>query len=248
MRRDNFPALETNTMTLQKAEIQILDHDAVDAARGLPERFSVQFNPAEYTLTKGAQIAEIAIPGLDSPLLQFVAGQNEKLSFDLFFDSTEQGGLGAGAVSVEEETRSFYQLVKIQPKTHAPPRLRFHWGRGLNFECIVESITQKFTLFSPHGVPLRATLSVTFREYKTLERQIKELNLQSADHTKRHVVVKGETLSSIAAREYGDPRQWRMIADENRDRLSDFRKPPAGLELRLPSLALNSPRTGGSVT
>ena len=33
-------------------------------------------------------------------------------------------------------------------------------------------------------MPLRATLSVTFREYKTLEEQLAELNLQSADHTK----------------------------------------------------------------
>lgn len=232
-------------MNLQRAEIQILDPAAVDPARGLPEKFSVQFNPSEYTLSKGAQIAEIAIPGLDSPLLQFVAGQNEKLSLDLFFDSTDKGGMGAGAVSVDEETRKFYQLVKIQPKTHAPPRLRFHWGKGLNFECIVESINQKFTLFSPHGIPLRATLSVTFREYKTLEQQVKELNLQSSDHTKRHVVIKGETLSSIAASQYGDPRQWRRIADENFDRLSDLRRLPAGLELRLPSIAAQT-QTGGS--
>ena len=235
-------------MNLQKAEIQILDHDAVDAARGLPRKFSVQFNPAEYTLTKGAQIAEIAIPGLDSPLLQFVAGQNEKLSLDLFFDSTDKGGMGAGAVGVDEETKKFYQLVKIQPKTHAPPRLLFHWGKGLNFRCIVESITQKFTLFSPHGIPLRATLSVTFREYKTLEQQVKELNLQSSDHTKRHVVVNGETLSSIAARQYGDPRQWRTIADENLDRITDLRRLPAGLELRLPAIAARASRSGGAAT
>ena len=42
-------------------------------------------------------------------------------------------------------------------------------------------------------MPLRATLSVTFREYKTLQEQLKELKLASADHTKRHVVVQGET-------------------------------------------------------
>ena len=236
-------------MKPEKAEIQILDIDklAVDAQK-LPKKFSVQFNPTEYTLTKGAQIAEIAIPGLDSPLLQFVAGQNEKLSLDLFFDSTDKGGMGDGAVSVEIETSMFYQLVKIQPKTHAPPRLRFLWAKGLNFECIVESITRKFTLFSPHGVPLRATLSVTFREYKTLATQVKELNLQSSDHTKRHVVVQGETLASIAAQEYGDPRQWRVIAEKNFDRISDLRRLPAGLELNLPATDSRTVRKGGSVT
>lgn len=233
-------------MNLQKAEIQILDAEAVDVSRGLPAKFAVQFNPTEYSLAKGAQIAEIAIPGLDSPLLQFVAGQNEKLSLDLFFDSTEKGGMGASAVSVEKETNSFYQLVKIQPKTHAPPKLRFLWGLGLNFECIVESITRKFTFFNPHGVPLRATLTVTFREYKTLEQQVKELNLQSSDHTKRYVVVQGDTLASIAAREYGDAHQWRRIADANYHRLVDLRRLPAGLELGLPANDATSQRTGGN--
>ena len=232
-------------MDLQKAEIEILDQSE-DGAR-LPKRFSVQFNPTEYTLTKGAQIAEIAIPGLDSPILQFVAGQNEKLALDLFFDSTDAGGLGAGAVSVTEQTSRFYQLVKIQPKTHAPPRLRFHWGSGIVFDCIVESITQKFTLFSPHGIPLRATLSVTFREYKTLEQQVQELNLQSSDHTKRHVVVQGETLASIAAQEYGDPSEWRLIADANIDLLPDLVRLPAGVELRLPMAEDTARRTVGGV-
>ena len=35
-----------------------------------------QFNPSELSFQKGVQIAEIAIPGLDTPLLQFVRGQN----------------------------------------------------------------------------------------------------------------------------------------------------------------------------
>jgi len=44
-----------------------------------PETIPVQFYPTEISLEKGAQIAEVAIPGLDSPLLQFVHGQNEKM-------------------------------------------------------------------------------------------------------------------------------------------------------------------------
>ena len=41
------------------------------------EAFNVMFNPERYTVNKGVQIAEIGIPGLDSPILQFVRGQNE---------------------------------------------------------------------------------------------------------------------------------------------------------------------------
>ena len=80
----------------------------------------MNYNPTEYTLNKGAQLAEIAIPGLDSPILQFVRGQTETLSLDLFFDTTE-AGMGDSAVSVTTVTDQFYQLVKIDGTTHAPP-------------------------------------------------------------------------------------------------------------------------------
>ena len=127
-------------MNLQKAEIEIEDDLAVDAKR-LPKRFSVQFNPTEYTLSKGAQIAEIGIPGLDSPVLQFIRGQNEKLTLELFFDTTSTGlGEAGGVVDVRTKTRSIYQLVKIQPKTHAPPRVLFVWG-SLSFKAVVESVS-----------------------------------------------------------------------------------------------------------
>src|SRR3546814_1530671 len=64
------------------AVIEILDADAVDPARGLPQEIEVQFNPETYRLNKGAQIAEIGVYGIDSPILQFVRGQNETLTLD----------------------------------------------------------------------------------------------------------------------------------------------------------------------
>ena len=83
------------------------------------------------------------------------------------------------------------------------------------FRCIVESVKQKFTLFSPEGVPLRATLTVTLREYKTLDEQLAHLNLTSPDRTHSHVIQSGDTLSGIAARFYQRPGDWRFIADAN---------------------------------
>lgn len=234
-------------MGLQKAKIEILDPGAVDGLRGLPAVIPVQFNPSEYSLTKGTQIAEIAIPGLDSPLLQFVAGQNEKLTLDLYFDTTREG-MGDSARDVREHTRMIYQLVKVQPDTHSPPRVRFTWDANLKFESIVESVTQKFTLFNPNGVPLRATVSVTFREYKTLDQQLKELNLRSPDHTRLHVVVEGETLALIAAEKYGHSRYWRVIADNNAVRLPNPRLLSPGLALELPRLDdTNVPAKGALV-
>jgi nucleoid-associated protein YgaU len=220
-------------MTLVKAIIEVLDRDALDFTKGLIPFIPVQFNPPEYTLDKGAQIAEIAIPGIDSPILQFIRGQNEKLTLELFYDTTELG-MAELALDVRLLTRPIYELVKIQPKTHAPPRIRFVWGLGLSFKAIVETVQQRFTLFNPLGIPLRATLSVTFREYKTLEDQLAELNLQSADHTKWRTIERGDTLNRIAQEEYGDPREWRRIADAND--IAEPRRMVPGTVLVIPPL------------
>jgi hypothetical protein len=212
---------------LQKAQFQRLDSNFKPVGKAL----SVQYNPAEFTLNKGVQIADISIPGLDQPIQQFVRGQTETLALDLFFDTTE-AGMGDDASPVTVETDKFYQLIKIDRKTHAPPVCRFIWGatsfpgsnlteqwstqkREDGFQCIVESVRQRFTVFSPIGKPLRAILSVTLREYKTLEQQVDQIRFESPDHTHQHVVERGDTLSRIAADSYGDPRKWRPIAEHN---------------------------------
>lgn len=221
-------------MTLQKLIIEILDDEVVGNRNNLPKRFVVPFNPSEFTRNKGAQIAEIGITGIDSPILQFIRGQNEKLNLDLFFDATTDDGTGNSPTDVRPQTDIVYQLAKIQPETHAPPRVQVKWGKILDFKAIVESVQQKFTLFSPEGIALRATLSVVFREYKSLQDQLRELNLKSSDHSQRHIVKRGETLSLIAARVYRDAREWRHIADANPG--IDPRRLVPGTELRIPPL------------
>jgi hypothetical protein len=224
----------------------------VDASGNLGPPIRVSFNPTEYTLNKGAQVVEIAIPGLDSPILQFVRGQTESLSLDLFFDTTESG-MDDSAHSVTALTDQFYQLVKIDGHTHAPPICFFSWGDQFpgqrayasmgtgtgsqqrhGFKCVVESVRQRFTLFSPQGIPLRATLTVSLKEYKTLAEQIAEINKQSADHTSTHVMQAGETISQIAAESYNDPAHWRAIADENN--LFDPLNVPPGTLLSVPAI------------
>jgi hypothetical protein len=184
------------------------------------DSIQVSFNPEKYTLNKGVQIAEIAIPGLDSPVLQFVRGQNEKITLELFFDTTESGMVD-NVKDVRQYTSKIYDLVKINKKTLAPPRCTLSWGgqlfsfgSSLSPRCIVESVSEEFNLFSPDGIPLRAKLNVTFREYKTIEEQLHETP-HSPDRKKVRIIQRGQTLSHLAAQEYQDPGLWRLIADAN---------------------------------
>jgi contractile injection system tube protein len=214
----------------------LIEVDPRDRGPNLPPVIPVLFNPPEYTITKGAQIAEIAIPGIDAPILQFIRGQTRTLALELFFDGTRVGSSLTRAGDVRLLLEPVVQLGRIQPNTHAPPRIRFIWGVGLSFRGIVDSIQQKFTLFTPAGIPVRATLTLSIKEYKTLEEQLKELNLQSADHTKRRVVRRGDTLDRIAFEEYGDPGKWRPIADANTDLVPDPRRLTPGIEIAIPAI------------
>ncbi|MEH1867438.1 MAG: hypothetical protein V7K69_20845 [Nostoc sp.] len=115
------------------------------------DQITVQFNPTELTFNKTAQFVEIAIPGLDAPLQQFIRGGTETLSFELFFDSTDEG-MAEGAKSVTTEYSStsgadkfsgidkFYELVKQNPNTHAIPRCRFSWGKTSDIKPPIDNI------------------------------------------------------------------------------------------------------------
>src|ERR1700722_8156792 len=145
-------------------------------------RIEALFNPERYTVNKSVQFAEIAIPGLDSPVQQFVRGQAEKITMELFFDTTEFG-MVENPRDVRNQTRQIYQLLRVDGDLHAPPRCRLSWGDGerlfcfgtsSTFWCVIESVTEEFTLFSPSGVPLSAKLNITTRATWTIAKQLEE--------------------------------------------------------------------------
>jgi LysM repeat protein len=181
------------------------------------------FNPERYTVTKSVQFAELAIPGLDAPVVQFIHGQNEKISMELFFDTTDLGMVDP-ATDVRTLTAQVYQLLKVDGDLHAPPRVQLAWGSAgqltsygasISPWLVLESISEEFNLFSPGGVPLRAKLNVTLREAWTISQQLQATPRQSSDRTTLHRVVRGETLCQISYEVYGDPTQWRLIANAN---------------------------------
>jgi hypothetical protein len=191
-------------MVLIKAYIQPLD--AKDKDRG--DKIVVLFNPGEYTLDKSNQFQSTAILGLTTPLTQFVSGNAETLTMDLFFDTFELG------FDVRIFTSRLFKLLEIDPELHAPPRCKFIWG-SFQFKATVEKITRRFTMFREDGTPVRATLNVTFKEYKTIAEQLSGTPRHSADRTKVRVLTGGDNIWLLAEREYGDWREWRRIAEAN---------------------------------
>lgn len=212
--------------------------------RNAGERFEVLFNPAEYSIEKGNTFQSTSLPGLAAPVTQFVTGNADTLTMELYFDtyskSSRHGSEFTPREDVRKYTRRVANLIEIDPELHAPPVCEFIWGpplgspAGIQFTGVIERVTQKFTLFLDDGTPVRATLNVTFKEYKTVQQQLQEIGRQSADRTKRVVVREGDALWHYAAKEYGDPELWRVIADRNG--LENPRIVEPGTELELPPL------------
>lgn len=197
--------------------------------------FDVTSNPEDYTLSRDNNFAAQAVPGLSSPLLQFVHGNLRTLEMELFFDTFEEHR------DVREETQKVVGLLDIDPELHAPPVLKVAWA-SLQFRCVLARASQKFILFFPDGRPARARLSVSFQEYVDPGRESREVKRQTANFSKSHAVVEGETLSAIAGRFYQDPQMWRPIAIENG--LDDPRALSTGQTLLVPPLPYVDPETG----
>lgn len=213
-------------MALEKATIEVLDGSKAGT------KIAVLFNPSEYTIERANTYKATAIPGLSGPLLHFINGEADVLSMELFLDDYTDPP-PPGGKTVRQRIDEIAGLLEIDRDLHAPPHVRFIWGH-LNFKAIFEKLSRKITLFRPDGTPARATLNVSFKEYKTLPEFVNEPKRQSADKSKRRVIVGSDTLWLLAAREYGDPAQWRAIAAQND--LDDPRDIAAGDWVMVPPL------------
>jgi nucleoid-associated protein YgaU len=187
------------------------------------ERIQVMYNPEQFSLEQGNNFAEVGIPGLDAPPIQYVRGKGRTLSMELFFDTYEQGA------DVRQFTDQIVSLLAKRPDTLAPPVLLFVMGQ-FTFNCVLMEAGQRFTMFSRDGTPVRSTLSVRFHEY--VEAQVTvQSGVFIGPPTVRNV-IEGETVSSIASSVLGDPSRWREIADANN--LEDPFKLPSGSQLIIP--------------
>ena len=201
-------------MQLEKARIE------VTAGSSGPKIVPVLFNPAEYSIERANTYKSTPVPGLGTPLIQFINGDAATLLMDLFIDDyTDPGevpdlsGAASGPLmSAKDRIETIVGLMNIDRDLHAPPPVLFVWG-SLRFAGVIEKVGRKVTLFHGNGWPARATLSVVFRQFRPLEEQLDNPRRQSADKTKRRQISAFESVWSIADKEYGDAREWRHIAD-----------------------------------
>ncbi len=110
--------------------------------------------------------------------------------------------------------------------------MEVEWS-SLQFKGYLIRCQQNFVKFNEKGMPVRAWLDCVFLEMESpMAKKMSPLN--SPDTTKFRTVCQGESLWSMSVEAYGQPEQWRLIADANG--LSNPRRLRSGDILRMPAL------------
>jgi nucleoid-associated protein YgaU len=194
-----------------------------------------RFNPKEYSVTKSAKWERTPSKGAKTAAKpEFIGADPRKVTMELLFDDWEGRGDLVKDVQTLLEWMEPTDRSLSNNKPH-PRLLKFEWGENHSLQTFlgfISTVTVKYTLFKPNGVPVRATANISMEE---VPHDPKATNPTSGSPLGRrsHVVAAGDTLHSIAHREYDDAALWRGLAEFNR--IDDPLRVWPGTRLLLPT-------------
>jgi hypothetical protein len=197
-----------------------------------------EFNPATVKLTKSATWSTPpARNSKDHPKPQFVGTGPQTMSLSLLFNAYDRDGSPA-KMPVELAVQKLLDWTKPTQKSQdqhnpAPPTIDFVWG-AVTMTGFLKSVSIDYKLFDNNGIPLRATADV---ELQALPQTTPGTNPTSGGISGRRSAqtTQGDSLASIAQREYGSAGLWRAIAIAND--IDDPGRVPEGTRLLLPPRA-----------
>ncbi|MBD0741174.1 LysM peptidoglycan-binding domain-containing protein [Streptomyces sp. CBMA152] len=203
---------------------------------GLMGEVKFQFNPSQVQLGRSASWTVMpAIAYTRGAPPKFTGAQPASLQLQVFLDASGT----PSSTTVQTQVELLLSCCEVTPqsvaaKAPSPPWVEFSWGSfsTVQFVAYVTSVNANYTLFSPNGVPLRATCTLALVEVSS---ETKRQNPTSGALSARrvHRTVAGDTLASLAWREYGDATRWRTIAEANA--IDDPMRLRPGTELLLPA-------------
>jgi len=196
------------------------------------EELECAFNPSEYSISKSAEWRGTPTTGSPTaPTPEFVGTKPRNLRMKLLFDAWASGA--------DTVTDSVDQLLKWCNPTSSsisqgrpnPPILAFTWGQSAFFDAYLQSVDAQYTMFKPDGTPLRASVTVALVEVPNQPAGQNPTSGSLAGHRTARMVA-GDSLHSIAYREYGSAELWRGLAAENG--IDDPLRVGPGTSLRIP--------------
>lgn len=207
---------------LERARIHVLKNDG-SKSTDVASYIEVCFNPKEYSLEKSVEWdAEKAFA--DAPHPEFKAPKPMTLSVTLQFDTYEErtNVRDKWVRQIEKLTMMTKQFDKDGKKAsktdkqkYRPPVIVFIWGR-FAFKGVIESLSQKYTMFLSDGTPVRAECAIKIRNVIDYGVDDDKSQTRTAESKTRTVDVgPNDRLDLIAAQKLGDAGRWTEIAAIN---------------------------------
>jgi nucleoid-associated protein YgaU len=197
---------------LVKASLEAPSEENIDTVH-------FQFNPTEYTLTANTSWKQTPAKGKKAPKSEYTGNLPMTLAFDVLFDDNwatakPDVGLGAYDMVMQLQFMTLPTDASVGKSKPSAPELLFRWGSQLPFKCHLKTATVKYLMFKEDGTPTRAIASLVLEE---IEDEPPRQNPTSGGPggNRAHVVGEGDSLASIAFREYDDAALWRGLADLN---------------------------------
>lgn len=185
-----------------------------------------QFNPETISFNKKANWEQQQTQSAsNAPNAHFTGTGPTDLNLKLLLDETEAADAAAGATeSVAERVERLVRWTcpaegTTDTTSPKPPLVVFSWGE-LSFgveDTFVGYVTEvgiTYTLFLPTGQPVRAEATV---KLTAILQEPAGQNPTSGGLMpwKSRTFHRGDSLSSVAHQEYGNPRYWRHVAEAN---------------------------------
>ncbi|MGW7295437.1 CIS tube protein [Streptomyces xiamenensis] len=185
---------------------------------GLIQEFAFEFNPAQLSVTRGAlwkQTPTVAVRRGSKP--EFMGAEPRQMTLEIFLDTSHEPGSNSVLKKVDDLMKCCEVTDEsLAAKQPSPPWVIFQWGSfsTARFAAYVSSVEASYSLFAPSGTPIRATCQLRLHE---IPGRTPGQNPTSGALTARrvHRVVAGDSLQSLAYREYGNAAAWRAIAEAN---------------------------------
>ncbi|MFH8750809.1 LysM peptidoglycan-binding domain-containing protein [Streptomyces rimosus] len=202
----------------------------------LRKTFDFDFNPAQLSVSRSAQWKVTpTIAARKGARPEFMGTEPRAMSLEVFLDSSDRPTGNTVLKKVEALMKCCVVTARsLAAKQPSPPWVIFQWGSfsTARFTAYVASVDASYTLFGTTGVPIRAICQLRLHEIpgKT-PRQNPTSGALTAQRV--HQVVAGDSLQSLAWREYGDANAWRAIAEANG--IDDPSRLSTGTELVLPA-------------
>lgn len=211
------------------------------------ETFDALINPAQFTEETNISYIQCQAPGTSGVQLQFDKIVPSDFTLDLILDATglledktpvadftsliTSLSLRPKPESIKSQVERLKKVMHYDGDIHGVYYLELKWG-NLSFKCNITKLSITYTVFRPSGVPLRAKVQATFKQFQEDELREKTDSNHSPDLTHVRTVKAGDTLPLMTHRIYGDFSYYLEVARVNK--LKNYRDLTPGMKLIFP--------------